>query len=227
VDGAETTEALVQMNRPFDYRGYRFFQASFVAVGRARNITVRLNPADGSAPQDVSIPRRGEVGLADGTKIKFVDFQGNFSLSRQNQNEDTGNYENPAAVLQVAAPNKPPQTAYAFGEQMAGIPIAAKPIAGFTYQLVDFEKVGDQHILAVQRDPGSNVVYIGFTLLFITLVAVFFFSHQRVWTVIEETAADRFQIITGGQTNRSQNTFDEKFQRYVNSLREQNKEASV
>ena len=48
-DGAETHEVLVQLNKPFDYRGYRFFQASFTPIGRARNITVRLTPAAGAA----------------------------------------------------------------------------------------------------------------------------------------------------------------------------------
>ncbi|MEJ7713888.1 MAG: cytochrome c biogenesis protein ResB [Pyrinomonadaceae bacterium] len=38
-------EALVHMNKPHDYRGYRFFQASFINMGRARNITLRLTPA--------------------------------------------------------------------------------------------------------------------------------------------------------------------------------------
>ena len=39
-DETGTHDASVQMNRPFDFRGYRFFQASFVSVGRARNIVL-------------------------------------------------------------------------------------------------------------------------------------------------------------------------------------------
>jgi cytochrome c biogenesis protein len=225
-DGAEEIDATVQMNRPFDYRGYRFFQASFVSVGRAREITVRLNPADGGAPQDVVIPRNGSATLADGTLVKFVDFQGSFSLSRENSDEDSSSYPNPAAVLSVTPAGGMSQTAYAFGQQMAGIPIATKPIGGFTYQLVDFEKVADQHILAVQRDPGANIVYLGFILLTLALVAVFFFSHQRVWTVVEETAGNRFQITAGGNANRSQSAFDEKFHRFINDLRDPIQEAS-
>lgn len=223
-DETGTTNAVVQMNRPFDYRGYRFFQASFVSVGRARNISVRLKSADGLTTQDLTIPRNGTVSLADGTQIRFVDFRGNFSIGKENLNEDTSNYPNPAAVLQVTPPNGTAQTAYAFSPQMGNIPIATKPIAGFTYQLTDFEKVSDQHILSVQRDPGANVVYIGFTLLFLTLVAVFFFSHQRVWAVVEKDSENNFKITIGGDTNRNKVAFDEKFKRFVRVLREQNKE---
>ncbi|MEP6900441.1 MAG: cytochrome c biogenesis protein ResB [Actinomycetota bacterium] len=224
-DETGTTNAVVQMNRPFDYRGYRFFQASFVSVGRARNINVRLKSADGAvATEDVTIPRSGTIALADGTQIRFVDFRGNFSIGKEDLNEDTSNYPNPAAVLQVTPPNAAAQTAYAFGAQMADIPIAKKPIAGYTYQLVDFEKVADQHILSIQRDPGSNVVYVGFTLLFLTLVAVFFFSHQRIWAVVEKNTENNFTVTIGGNTNRNKAAFDEKFKRFVKVLREQNKE---
>lgn len=219
-DETGTTDAVVQMNRPFDYRGYRFFQASFVAVGRARNINVRLKSADGASVQDITIPRNGTVSLADGTNIRFIDFRGSFSLGKEDLNEDTSNYPNPAAVLQITPPNGgAAQTAYAFGEKLADIPIAKKPIAGYTYQLVDFEKVADQHILSIQRDPGANVVYVGFVLLFLTLVAVFFFSHQRIWAVVEKDTENSFTVTLGGHTNRNESPFGEKFKRFATDLR--------
>ncbi len=218
-DGNETHEAFVQMNRPFDYRGYRFFQASFTSIGRARNITVRLTPAGGGATQDVTIPRDGAVNLADGTNIKFSEFRGNFSIGKENLNEDTSNYPNPVAILQVTPPGGYAQNAYAFGEKMANIPVAKNAVAGYTYQLIDFEKVSEQHILSVQRDPGANVVYVGFVLLFLTLVAVFFFAHQRVWAAIEKTSDGNFNTRFGGNTNRNNTAFDEKFKRFVEDLR--------
>jgi cytochrome c biogenesis protein len=218
-DGGEITNAVSQMNKPFDYRGYRFFQASFVSTGRARNITVLATPADGSAPQQISIDRNGTAKLPDGTSIRFAEFRGAFSIGPEDPNVDTSNYPNPAAVLQVVPPGGSVQTAYAFGPQMANIPIAGKPVAGYTYRLSDFEKVSDRHILSVQRDPGSNVVYVGFILLFFTLVAVFFFSHQRVWVAMEKKGNGEHSIITAGNTNRNQNAFDDKFRRFADELR--------
>ena len=220
-DGAETTEAMVQMNRPFDYRGYRFFQASFVEIGRARNITVDVTPAaTGREPRSerITIDRNGTATLQDGTVIRFAEFRGNFRIGPEDPNEDTSDYPNPAAVLSVVPPGGTLETAYAFGPQMANIPIASKPVAGYTYRLAGFEKVSDRHILSVQRDPGSNVVYIGFVMLFITLVAVFFFSHQRVWVVLTQNPDGSCSVVTGGNTNRNQNGFQDKFDRFVAGL---------
>jgi len=210
-------EAMVQMNKPFDYRGYRFFQASFNPTGRARNITVEVTPESGE-PKLITIPRDGTATLDDGTRIKFNEFRGNFSIGKEDLSEDTSDYPNPGAILQVVKPGSAPQQAYAFSKQMAAMPVANKPVGGYKFQLIDFEKVGDQHILAVQRDPGASVVYVGFGLLFLTLVGVFFFSHQRVWAAIEPNAEGSATVTLGGNTNRSVNTFDEKFRKFINSI---------
>jgi cytochrome c biogenesis protein len=222
-----THEAMVQMNRPYDYRGYRFFQASFVSIGRARNIVVRLTPADGGPSQDISIPRDGTVSLADGTKIRFAEFRGNFRIGPENLNDDTSAYPNPGAILQVTPPAGTVTDAYAFGPQMINLPVAKKPVAGYTYQLVDFEKVSDQHILSVQRDPGATVVYVGFSLLVLTLGAVFFFSHQRVWAVVESETDGVSNVTVAGNTNRNQNGFDEKFKRFIENFKVKTAEGRI
>lgn len=209
----------VQMNRPYDYRGYRFFQSSFVAVGRARQVTLQVKSAADGSLQTVTIPRDGTATLADGTELRFVDFRGSFNMGKENPQEDTSSYPNPAAILQITPAGGKTETAYAFGEKLANIPIASKAIGGYTYRLTDFEKVGEQHILSVQRDPGADVVYAGFIILCITLVAVFFFSHQRVWALIEKVSDDKYAVTLGGNTNRNATPFGERFSRFAADLR--------
>ena len=109
---------------------------------------------------------------------------------------------------------------------MANIPIAGKPVGGYTYRLNDFEKVSDRHILSVQRDPGSNVVYVGFVMLFVTLVGVFFFSHQRVWVAIEQDGAN-CNLLTAANTNRSQNALEDKFLKFAAELHDGGQEDGV
>ena len=216
-----TEDALVHMNRPYDYRGYRLFQASFVPVGRARNVTVELTPEKGGAPQEIKLGRDSttETTLADGTKISFAGFRGAYSVGEENPGEDTTDYPNPAAVLNVTPPNGKAEQAIAFTPQMAeSAPFAKQPKAGYTYRLKDFERVADAHILSIQRDPGSFWVYVGFVLLGLTLCAVFFFSHQRVWAAIEPVADGQFKVTLGGNTNRNRLGFEERFKRLTQTL---------
>jgi cytochrome c biogenesis protein len=212
-------EALVHLNRPYDYRGYRFFQASFIADGKARSIKVRVTPQAGGAPQELTLPRLGAATLADGTRVEFKDFSANFTVG-ESQEMDASTYNNPAATLAVTAPGAAgPARAVAFTPEMAErAPFARQPVAGYTWRLVDFEKAPKAHILAIQRDPGATVVYLGFGLLGLTLCAVFFFSHDRVWAQVDEKGDGRFEVVTGGNTNRNQLGFEDRFWKLVDAV---------
>lgn len=211
-------EALVHMNDPFDYRGYRFFQASFAPIGMARQITLRVVPEKGGDPMEVTIPRDGNATLPDGTIIQFADFKADFSLGGE-ENADTSDYSNPAAVLSVKPPGGQAVQAFAFPPAVAeNAPFAKRAVAGYTYRLMDFEKAAAAHILSIQHDPGSTVVYIGFTLLALMLISVFFFSHQRVWALIEDKGQKSYYVVIGGNTNRNRLGFESRFKNLVSAI---------
>jgi cytochrome c biogenesis protein len=96
--------------------------------------------------------------------------------------------------------------------------MVGRAFAGHKFELIDFEKVGAAHILSVQKDPGATVVYVGFVLLILTLAAIFFFSHQRVWALIERGGDGRCEITLGGNTNRNRLSFEDRFKRLVKEL---------
>ncbi|HEY0004446.1 MAG TPA: cytochrome c biogenesis protein ResB [Pyrinomonadaceae bacterium] len=211
-------EALVHLNKPYDYRGYRLFQASFIEMGRARTINLRLTPQDGTAQQDVTIQRNGSATLADGTRIDFIEFFPDFTLRGGKPDSASTEYNNPAAQLKITSPAGEMKTAYAFAMELPdGAPVGA-PVLGYKYRLADFEKAPDAHILSVQRDPGSNIVYLGFALLCLTLLSVFMFSHQRVWVLIEEKVEGFFEVTLGGNTNRNRLAFEDRFKRLTQAI---------
>jgi cytochrome c biogenesis protein ResB len=151
--------------------------------------------------------------------VDFTDFQASFSLGRAQETGEASEYTNPAAILMVTPPGGQPLKAHAFNPVMAeNAPFAKQPVAGYTFRLVDFEKVPKAHILSIQKDPGSTIVYVGFTLLGLTLCAVFFFSHQRVWALVEERGGGEFEAVIGGNTSRNQLGFADRFRRMVEAV---------
>ena len=114
--------------------------------------------------------------LADGTRVEFRDFSANFTVGGNDAEAGEGVYTNPAATLAVTPPGATTQKAFAFTPEMAErAPLAKQPVAGYTWRLVDFEKAPKAHVLSIQKDPGSSIVYVGFTMLGMTLFGVFFF----------------------------------------------------
>jgi hypothetical protein len=57
-------------------------------------------------------------------------------------------------------------------------------------------------------------------MLFVALSAVFFFSHQRVWAIIEETkdSAQTFSVVLGGNTNRNVIALEDKFKKLLQAI---------
>jgi cytochrome c biogenesis protein len=216
-------EGLVHLNAPFDYRGYRFFQSSFVSPGHARSITLRLTPEAGGEAQSVTVERNGSATLPDGTQIAYLNFYPDFVMDQNGPATASDDYNRPAAQLAVTTPAGQRKVVYAYAVELENADDA--PFGGYEFKLMDFEKAATAHILAVQHDPGRYPFYLGGALLALSLGAVFFCSHQRVWAVVEENAEGRYDVTLGGNASRNQTAFEDRFQRLVEAIgRESNNE---
>ena len=206
-------EALIHLNSPYDYRGYRFFQASFQGLGSARTINLRVTPEADSAPQTIEIKRNGEAKLADGTLLRYVEFNPDFQMGKDGKPTiASAEYNNPAAHLEVIKPSGERSEAWAFTESfiqaISNAPFLRSSLltmGGYQFVLTDFEKVPQAHMLSIQYDPGVNIVYLGFLMLCLCLIGVFFFSHQRLWIVVEGG-----KVYLGGDANRNRLGFEDR-----------------
>ena len=211
-------EGLVHLNAPFDYRGYRFFQSSFIATGNARSVTLKLTPEAGGEPQTVKIGRDSSASLPDGTRIQYVNFFPDFVLNGGQPDTASDDYNKPAAQLKVTTPGGQQKVMYAYAMDLPdGAPVGAG-FGGFKFKLADFEKVPSAHILSVQHDPGRIPYYLGGLLLVLTLCWVFFFAHQRVWAVVGKSEDGVYNVILGGHSNRNQTAFEDRFNRLVKAI---------
>ncbi len=214
------TEALIHMNAPYDYRGYRFFQSSFIPDGKARTVTLRVTPDRPGAPaEEVLLTRDASARLSDGTVVKFAGFFSDFVLKGSRGDSKSPEYNNPAAAVQLINATGEAAAGFAFPPEASGAgPMVGRTLGGYHVELVEFEKVGAGHVLSVQKDPGAGVVYVGFFLLAATLAAVFMFSHQRVWALIERGEGGGLKVIMGGNTNRNRLGFEDRFKRLVEAI---------
>lgn len=208
--------AHIHLNHPFDYRGYRFFQASFDNFGSARTVTIELRSTagDAAAPtyvvgrEPTDVPGLGRVRLAD--FIPDVTFQGGRVRSA------SGEYRRPLAVLDVLGDD--PRQLYAFPpeglETLGNAPFlkAKTEVGDKRVVMTDFEKVSSGHILQVQYDPGVTTVYLGSALLIAALWLVFFFAHQRLWILVEPLPDGTTRVSVAGNTNRNRLAFEKRFQ---------------
>ena len=213
------TVADVSLNKPFEYRGYRFFQASAITIGSASEMTLNVIPqTEGAQPLEVKIKRNETVNLPDGTTVKHEMFLPDFAMQGNQLTTRSADYNNPVAVLSVTPPNGQTERVFAFANKLPdNAPINA-PKAGYRWRMASFEKSPIAHVLSIKYDP-FNAAFIawyigGFGLIF-ALAFVFFVSHRRIWALID---AEKNEIVLGGNTNRNQFGFEDKFNKIVSDL---------
>lgn len=217
------TVADISLNKPFTYRGYRFFQASAITMGSARNMLLELTPENGGEPVKVNLARNGAANLPDGTKIEYEGFFPDFTFANGKPDTRSEEYNNPAAVLNVTPPNGAKTRVFAFANKIAdNIPIGA-PKAGYKWRMAQFEKSPLAHVLSIKYDPFSAAFvawYIGGFGLIGALIFVFFISHKRIWALIDNKNENEFEVTLGGDTNRNYQGFEDKFKKITSELEE-------
>jgi len=216
-----TTVADVSLNKPFSYRGYRFFQASAITMGSASTMTLELKPENGGQPITVNLKRNETAELPDGTKVAYNAFLPDFTLQGGQPSTKSGDYNNPVVVLDVTQPNGETQKVYAFAAKLPDNAPVAAPKAGYRWHLANYEKSPIAHVLSIKYDP-FNASFIawyigGFGLIF-ALIFVFFISHKRVWAMIERKGENEFEVVFAGNANRNNLAFSDKFKTIVESL---------
>ena len=212
------TMADISMNKPFAYRGYRFFQAQTIPVGNAREVELEIVPEKGGDPITVRIPRMGSATLADGTNVQYEEFLPDFFLNGDKPDTRSGEYNNPAAVLSVVPPEGQRIRVFAMGASATrNAPMLSAPKAGYKWKLTDFEKTPLAHVLSIKYDPFNGALiawYFGGFGLIGALIFVFFISHKRVWALVEERNG-RTEIVFGGDANRNHLGFEDEFKKLV------------
>ncbi len=215
------TAADVSLNQPFSYRGYRFFQASAITVGSARNMTLEATPQTGGEPLKINLMRNGSTNLPDGTKVDYEAFFPDFILKGTQPDTRSAAYNNPAVKLNITTPGGEMKSGYAFGRKMPdNIPIGA-PVAGYKWRLAEFEKSPLAHVLSIKYDPFNAAFvawYIGGFGLIGALCFVFFISHRRVWALVERNGEENFEVVLSGHTNRNAPAFEDKFEKIRGAL---------
>jgi cytochrome c biogenesis protein len=101
----QKVEAVIHMNNPFEYRGYRFLQAAISPLRNARTINLKVMPASGGASEEVTLGRNGNVKLSDGTQLRYFEFNPSFAVNASREERiASSEYVNPAAHLAYIKP---------------------------------------------------------------------------------------------------------------------------
>lgn len=220
-DAGAERRATIAVNKPFDYRGYRFFQSGTGRAGDASRITLLMRSTAGSE-RVLSLVKNQTAVVPDLGEIRFVSFTGDFRRPSPSRSDG---YENPAAELEITLASGERRTFWIFPETSQQLKttraaLSEEQLPGYQFVLKDFDKVSFEHILQVQYDPGIGAIYVGFILLTLSSLIVFFSSHERVWAVLEPEGS-QLTIHLAAHASRNEERLGERFQALARELSEE------
>lgn len=216
-DGKEVIRKAIQVNDPLTYKGITFYQSSYGLMPSLRHakfiLNIRSNPGISETKHlnfgdSFSIPKTDMKGIIrDFSPALGIDESGRAFTYTESMN-------NPAVLIEFTEKGKHKYS----GWILKRYPTTWQLPEGHTVEFKDLW--GAQYTgLQVRKDPGLWLVYIGFALMSVGFVPVFFSSHKKIWARLKEDKGEVI-ITLAGTANKNRFTFEREFRKRVKSIRE-------
>ncbi len=190
-DGKVVAEGMTMVNGPFDYDGYRIFQATYGLTGNVLRMGVAILDKE-KVLQNSEDAFLGRVEVGVGKVAEFRDMLISVDRVILNVNDPAAGFRGdiaPAVVLKVLKNRK-----------SYDVPVIYDPRTTVFVQYNEIEELKDfpyfllmdgfepQYFsgLQVSKNPGTNVIWFGSVLLVGGMMLAFYTVHRKVWMRLEE-----------------------------------------
>jgi cytochrome c biogenesis protein len=218
-DGKDVMEKQIWVNEPLFYKGIRFYQSSY---GQSWNrvqeaqISVKLKGKEGlEAPVSV---KWGELTEIPGSKysVKLVGYTGDFAYDEATNQVFSKSAEatNPAIKVEVYDGGKEVSTPWLFVKYpgiFPAIPNSDTDLVFTGYIPVMYSGI------SVNKDPGTNIVWLGTGVMGLGFIFAFFVYHRRIWVHVRETGKST-EVKVGGTINKNNFVLEKELKDITESL---------
>ncbi len=190
-DGRVVAEGMTMVNGPFDYDGYRIFQATYGLTGNVLNMGVAILDKE-KVLQNSEDAFLGRVEVGVGKVAEFRDMLISIDRVILNVNDPAAGFRGdiaPAVILKVLKNRK-----------SYNVPVIYDPRTTVFVQYNEMEELKDfpyfllmdgfepQYFsgLQVSKNPGTNIIWFGSVLLVGGMMLAFYTVHRKVWMRLED-----------------------------------------
>jgi cytochrome c biogenesis protein len=211
-DSTPVFSRIIEVNRPLSYKGLRFYQNSFGEQPDAiEKAVLRINgPALGPAEGLQGVfPFNTSVRLPGNGLMLFIKrFIRDFSLEANlgDLMPPLGRPDNPAIRVVLSRGKDTLYDNWSF---------LNSPVISQNGYTIAFLKFTPRYVtgIKISHNPGAVLIWLGFALMTLGLMLVFYFPHTSYWLFITPAARGSSQVTIGGLSGRSRPVFQEKFNR--------------
>ena len=218
--GEEVYKKHIWVNEPMVYKGIRFYQSSWgISWNRIAEAEVTLvkNKVPVGDPVLVDWLDKNEfAGTPFG--IKLVGYVSDFAFDMESRTvySKSGDVENPATMLEVYRNGEVVSTPWTLLHHH-GIMATIPGEEGYEVYLTGIRNINYSGI-SINKDPGTNIVWIGCLIMGLGCYLSFFVYHRRMWIEVAPFNSG-VKVKVCGMINKNQMKFDKEFAELLSSIK--------
>lgn len=214
-------ERHIWVNAPLSYKGITFYQSSYgMAYDRVKEALFLLK--DSKTHKTITPPFAALWNTPydiPGTdyRIRVVGFVSDFAFDPATRTvfPKSPEHNNPAINVEVYKMGKlvsRPWLFYNYADLFAAIPDSDYELVFNSYKGILYTG------LSINKDPGTNVVWIGAALMTVGFFMAFFIFHKRIWVNVRKGSLET-EVHIGGMINKNKFVFEREFLEIVESIK--------
>ncbi len=212
----------IWVNRPLEYKGLTFYQSNWgVAWDRIKDAQLVLKEVGGDKFGTSFIIKWNELRDIPDSKYsaKLIGYVADFAYDTNSETvfSKSGDPENPAVNVEIYNNKKLVSKLWIFLNH-PGI-FSRIPDSNYDLILLNYRGVNYSG-LAINKDPGTPIVWAGSSLMLVGFFFAFFVFHKRIWVIINHNEDNSStELLIGGMINKNRFAFSKEFSRLVNSVK--------
>lgn len=218
-DGKDVMEKQIWVNEPLFYKGIRFYQSTYgQSWNRVREAQIAVKFKGKENPEDPIALKWGETTAIPGTRYsaKLVGYTADFAYDEGTNQVFSKSAEpiNPAIKVAVFDGNKEISTPWLFIKYpgiFPAIPNSDADLVFTGYIPVMYSGI------SVNKDPGTNIVWLGTGVMGLGFILAFFVYHRRIWVHVRETGKST-EVRMGGTINKNNFVLEKELKEITESL---------
>ncbi|MEK6531110.1 MAG: cytochrome c biogenesis protein ResB [Deltaproteobacteria bacterium] len=218
----EVMQKHIWVNEPLYYKGIRFYQSSYgVAWDKIEEAEIAFKKKAGKDPEPAILVKWGELARVPGTpySVKLVGYTADFIYDEKTNTvgSRSGDANNPAANLEIYKADRLIARPWIFFKYPDAFP--AIPETGDNFILTAYRGTMYSGI-SINKDPGTNVVWLGTAIMGVGFFLAFFVYHRRIWVSIRDSGGASV-VKLGGTINKNTLVFEKELKDIVERLTKQ------
>ena len=218
-DGKDVLEKQIWVNEPLDYKGIKFYQSSYgQSWNRIQEAQIAVKHKGKEALGETITVKWGETAKVPGTRysVKLAGYTGDFAYDEATNQVFSKSAEavNPAIRVEVYDGDKEIATPWLFVKYpgiFPAIPNANEDLVFTGYIPVMYSGI------SVNKDPGTNIVWLGTSVMGFGFILAFFVYHRRLWVHVRETGKST-EVKIGGTINKNTLVLEKELKDITESL---------